>query len=120
MTVGFAIKRRDPRYRLRQGAGTVTFRLDSGERGAGDLIQAGLGGVGFEMATGPRLTKGTYINGATISIGTCETEVDLSVIHCRRGPDSSIEVGCLIYPCSEEFEDKWVAVLAGLAAARAD
>jgi hypothetical protein len=122
MPVESASTRRDPRYRLREGEGKVIFSLDSGEDGIyfGDLVQISPGGVGFQVTSGPRMTSGTFINGATITIGTCEIECDLSVIQCQRGPNLRIEVGCMIYPSSKESEEKWIAVIAGMAAANVE
>ena len=119
MSVESESTRRDPRYRLREGEGRVIFSLEDGIH-FGDLNQISLGGVGFQMKSGPRMTSGTFINGATLTIGTCEIECDLSVIQCQRGPDLKIEVGCMIYPSSRESEERWVAVIAGMGAARAE
>jgi hypothetical protein len=120
MSVESASKRRDPRYRLDDGTGTVTFSLDASEEGIhfGALNQIGLRGVGFVMTSGPRMTSGTLISSATLVIGTCEIVSDLVVIQCQRGPDSKIEVGCMLYPTSKESEEKWAALIAGMAAAR--
>lgn len=113
--------RRSPRYRLREGEGKVIFSFEPGEGiHFGDLTQVGLGGVGFEMISGPRMTSGTFITGATITIGNCEIECDLVVIQSQRGLDLSIEVGCMIYPSSGASEEKWVALIAGIAAAHAE
>ena len=122
MTVENASRRRDPRFQLRPGAGSVRFSLDSGPDGdhRGDVNQISLGGLGFDMTDGPRMSTGTSISGATIQIGACEIQGDLSVRECRRATHSSIEVACLFYPSSKESEEKWIAVLAGMSAARAD
>ena len=122
MSAESAIRRRDPRFPLRPGGGTVRFSLDTGpgRDHEGALTQVSVAGIGFGMTGGPPMTPGTVLRGATVTIGLCEIKGDLSVRQCRHVSDSSTEVGCLFYPSSTESEERWIAVLSGMDAVHAD
>jgi hypothetical protein len=114
--------RRDVRHCLRRGIGFVEFELvDSGKgRLRGDLTSLSVAGLTFEVDTDLGLEKGALLQAATILIGECAVEGDLTVKHIRLVAESTIETGCVFYPSSHAGAEKWLAVIAGMEAVCVD
>jgi len=116
------ITRRDLRYRLRRGIGFVEFEIgDSGNgRRRGDLTSLSVAGLTFEVDTDVGMEQGTLLQAATVLIGECAIEGDLTVRYARLVADSTFETGCVFYPSSHAGAEKWSAVVAGVQAVCVD
>ncbi len=115
-------RRRDPRHSLRPGVGFVEF----GTRGSGsrdrraDLNWVSVAGLTFEADADPDIEPGTLLEAATVCVGECEVEGELSVKSVRRVNESRLETGCLFYPSSYAAAEKWSAVIAVIQAVCGD
>jgi len=114
--------RRDERYALRPGSSFVEFpdpRSAEGHWTAG-LRMVSVSGFAFEATDAcPRVKGGDEFRGVTLRIGGCVLEGDI-VVRNTRETDGRLEIGCLFYPGTREWEDLWMTLLAGIEAAKLD
>jgi hypothetical protein len=84
------------------------------------LRMVSVSGFAFEATDQcPRVRGGDEFRGVTLRIGECVLEGDIVVRYTRQA-DNHLEVGCLFYPGSREWEDLWMTLLAGIDAAKSD
>jgi hypothetical protein len=110
--------RRDERFNLRPGCSFVEFRepLRAGGPTAAALTRVSVAGLSFDLPAGEKpLPEGTRLRGVALRIGDCLIEGDV-VIRSSAHLGGRVETGCLFYP-DTECEDRWMTLLAGVAAA---
>jgi hypothetical protein len=120
MTVQTPSTRRDPRFALPEGAGSVEFQVDghSDVHYRAGLKDVSVAGLTFEMDVGPAIARGDLLRGAIVRIGECEVEGELAVRYIQVPREARIDVGCLFYPASQIGEEKWSSVVSGVRAAK--
>lgn len=120
MPTPFASARRDPRYDIPPGRGTVEF-VDPGDpqrHWGATLTKLSVCGIGFEVDAPEVLFPVDSVLTAVISVGSFKLAGEIAVRGTRPAGDGGVEVGGLFYPSSQEVEQVLALLVAGIEAAQ--
>lgn len=114
--------RRDRRYDLRPGSATIELPNPHADgRSRARLVRISVSGLTFELPRASvKLERGAWLENVTIRVGECVLHGEAQVRNLTRIADTRTEVGCLFLPEARGSEDKWLALIAGIDATRAD
>ena len=107
-------RRRDRRYGLAPGAGSVEFAFEPGGACEGVLVEVSLAGLTFRTDVEPGVTAGSRLSGVTVRLAGSVVRGDLIVVRvCRLDRDAGFAAGCLFYPQVGAAEATWASIFSG-------
>jgi hypothetical protein len=120
MPTPHASARRDPRYDIPPGRGSVEFvdPHDPEQHWGGTLTKLSVCGIGFEVDAPEALFPVDSVLTAVISVGSFKLAGEIAVRASREVGDGRVEVGGLFYPSSQEVEQVLALLVAGIEAAQ--